>query len=238
MKSLHAVNLVLLLLLACFAPAPATRELNLRAAASDSTRVVDNATTERLLRAHSSGKEEQKEEEERAISINFPSLEKILKKVTSGKSTELQGMLKADEALGSAFKTLKLSTMRIGKDDTKMVAKFLSSRNFKIWSQHAVKINKDDPYGEMLKALTNVFGEKNVAMMILVGNLSRNSRDVAKKLEKAQFYKWYFVDKYKTADEVFTNVLKADRNRIHGYGREKEIWGDYAKYVTTTVMKY
>ncbi|KAI9984887.1 hypothetical protein PInf_006426 [Phytophthora infestans] len=181
MKSLHAVNLVLLLLLACFAPAPATRELNLRAAASDSTRVVDNATTERLLRAHSSGKEEQKEEEERAISINFPSLEKILKNVTSGKSTELQGMLKADEALGSAFKTLKLSTMRIGKDDTKMVAKFLSSRNFKIWFQHAVKINKDDPYGEMLKALTNVFGEKNVAMMILVGNLSRNSRDVAKK---------------------------------------------------------
>ncbi|KAI9984895.1 hypothetical protein PInf_006449 [Phytophthora infestans] len=140
-------------------------------------------------------------------------------------------MLKADEALGSAFKTLKLGTMRIGKDgsvDPKMVAKFLSSRNFKIWSQHAVKINKDDPYGEMLKALTNVFGEKNVAMMILVGNLSRNSRDVAKKLEKAQFYKWYFVDKYKTADEVFTNVLKADRNRIHGYGREKEIWGDYA----------
>ncbi|EEY62357.1 RXLR effector family protein, putative [Phytophthora infestans T30-4] len=132
-------------------------------------------------------------------------------------------MLKADEALGSAFKTLKLSTMRIGKDDTKMVAKFLSSRNFKIWFQHAVKINKDDPYGEMLKALTNVFGEKNVAMMILAGNLSRNSRDVAKKLEKAQFYKWYFVDKYKTADEVFTNVLKADRNRIHGYGREKEI---------------
>ncbi|KAF4045934.1 hypothetical protein GN244_ATG01599 [Phytophthora infestans] len=213
----------------------------MRAAPSDSTRVVDYATTERLLRAHSSDKEEQKEEEERAISINFSSLEKIFKKVTSAKTTELQGMLKADEALGSAFKTLKLGTMRIGKDgsvDPKMVAKFLSSRNFKIWSQHAVKINKDDPYGEMLKALTNVFGEKNVAMMILVGNLSRNSRDVAKKLEKAQFYKWYFVDKYKTADEVFTNVLKADRNRIHGYGREKEIWGDYAKYVTTTVMKY
>ncbi|KAI9984844.1 hypothetical protein PInf_006314 [Phytophthora infestans] len=93
--------------------------------------------------------------------------------------------------------------MRIGKDDTKMVAKFLSSRNFKIWSQHAVKINKDE------------------AMMILAGNLSRNPRDVAKKLEKAQFYKWYFVDKYKTADEVFTNVLKADRNRIHGLLSQK-----------------
>ncbi|KAI9984883.1 hypothetical protein PInf_006445 [Phytophthora infestans] len=97
-----------------------------------------------------------------------------------------------------------------------MVAKLLSSRNFKVWSQHAVKINKEDPYGAMLTTLTNVFGEKNVAIMILVGKLSRNSRDVAKKLEKAQFYKWYVVDKYKTADEVFTNVLNADRNTIHG----------------------
>ncbi|KAF4045932.1 hypothetical protein GN244_ATG01596 [Phytophthora infestans] len=242
MKYPYAVCLVFLLLFAYFAPVPATRELNLSAHTRSSTRVVDSVTTKRLLRAHSSGKEEGTEQEEqRGISINVPSLEKISKIFTSSKTTELKGKLMADEALDSAFETLKLSNMRISSHDfveTKMVAKLLSSRNFKVWSQHAVKINKEDPYGAMLTTLTNVFGEKNVAIMILVGKLSRNSRDVAKKLEKAQFYKWYVVDKYKTADEVFTNVLNADRNTIHGYAREKAIWGDYFKYIMDTVMKY
>ncbi|KAG3136057.1 hypothetical protein PI124_g16786 [Phytophthora idaei] len=96
--------------------------------------------------------------------------------------------------------------MPIGKNDfveTKMVVKFLSSRNFKVWSEYAAKVNKKDPDGAMLQALTNVLGEKNVATMILVGKLSRSSRSAAKRLEKALFYKWYFIDKYRTADDAF-----------------------------------
>ncbi|ETN07625.1 hypothetical protein PPTG_12967 [Phytophthora nicotianae INRA-310] len=177
----------------------------------------------------------------RGISANIPGLEKISKAFTSSKTKELQGLLKADDSLGNAFKTLKLSKMPIGKDgfiETEMVVKFLSSRNFKVWSQHAAKLNKEDSYGAMITALTNVFGDKNVAIMVLLGKHSRSSSGVSKKLETALFNKWYTVDKYRTADDMFAKVLKANRDTIHGYAREKFIWGDYSKYITNRVMNY
>lgn len=55
---------------------------------------------------------------------------------------------------------------------------------------------------------------------------SWSSSSVAKKLEKAQFNKTYTVDHYRTADDAFKSVLKADRNNINGYGGEKLIWED------------
>ncbi|KAG3060242.1 hypothetical protein PI124_g22949 [Phytophthora idaei] len=169
--------------------------------------------------------------------VNIPGLEKISKAFTSSKTKELKALLKADDDLGNASKALKLSTMPIGKNgfiETKMVVKFLSSRNFKVWSEHAAKLNKQDPEGAMLTALTNVFGEKEVAIMILLGKHSWSSSGAAKKLETALFNKWYTIDKYRTADDAFTNVLKADRNTIHQYAREKAIWGDYSTYITNS----
>lgn len=92
----------------------------------------------------------------------------------SSKVKELQGLLKADESLANAFKKVKLSTMPIGKNDfveKKMVVKFFSSPNFKAWSKHAATTNPQNPQAAMLTALTNVFGEKNVATMILLGKI-------------------------------------------------------------------
>ncbi|KAI9994477.1 hypothetical protein PInf_011109 [Phytophthora infestans] len=109
--------------------------------------------------------------------------------------------------------------MAIGKSDhidTDLVVKLFSSLNFKIWAQHAANVNKQDPEGAMLAALTNVFGEKEVATMILVGKLRRRSKGITQKLETAQFNKWYL--KGLAADDVFRQVLKADRSRIGGYG--------------------
>ncbi|KAG7382274.1 hypothetical protein PHYPSEUDO_005062 [Phytophthora pseudosyringae] len=195
------------------------------------TRVLQNNTpTKRLLRAHII------EDEERAVLPQ--SLTKLFKR--SSKTKELQGLLKADESLDNAFNTLGLSNMPVSKNDfieTKMVAQLFSSRNFKVWSQHAVNLKNQDPNGAMLAALTNVFGEKNVATMILLGKHSRSSSKVAKKLEQAQFNKWYATDGL-TADEVFTKVLKQKRADIHMYARDKLIWIDYSKYITKRVEKY
>ncbi|KAG6952924.1 hypothetical protein JG688_00013050 [Phytophthora aleatoria] len=92
---------------------------------------------------------------------------------TSSKTKELQGLLKVEDNLGNYFKKLGLSTMPIGKNDY-----------------------IEDPDGAMFTALTNVFGEKNVATMILLGKHSWGSSTAAKKLEKAQFNKWYAKDNH------------------------------------------
>ncbi|KAF1792137.1 hypothetical protein GQ600_114 [Phytophthora cactorum] len=218
----------MLLTVALFASsdrASATRESKLRPA-NGPIRLLVNAPTKRLLRAYST------DEEERGMPVNISGLEKISKAFTSSKTKEL----KADD-LGNAFKALKLSTMPIGKNgfiETNMVV----TRNFKVWSEHAAELNKQDPEGAMLTALTKVFGEKEVAIMILLGKHSWSSSGAAKKLETALFNKWYTIDKYRTADDAFTNVLKADRNTIHKYAREKAIWGDFSTYITNRVMKY
>ncbi|ETP42235.1 hypothetical protein F442_10839 [Phytophthora nicotianae P10297] len=234
MKFYLVALLVFAMVFVSFDTASATREGKLKPA-DVPFRMFKNTPTKRLLRTYKTG------EEERGISANIPGLEKISKAFTSSKTKELQGLLKADDSLGNAFKTLKLSKMPIGKDgfiETEMVVKFLSSRNFKVWSQHAAKLNKEDSYGAMITALTNVFGDKNVAIMVLLGKHSRSSSGVSKKLETALFNKWYTVDKYRTADDMFAKVLKANRDTIHGYAREKFIWGDYSKYITNRVMNY
>lgn len=118
--------------------------------------------TTRYLRVATTDEEE---DEERGISAKIPGLEKISSALKSSKTKtkELQALLKADESLGKAFKTVKLSTMPIGKDDfieTNMVVKFFSSPNFKAWSNHAAKTNPQSPQGTMLTALTNVLERK------------------------------------------------------------------------------
>ncbi|KAF1792379.1 hypothetical protein GQ600_7121 [Phytophthora cactorum] len=127
---------------------------------------------------------------------------------------------------------------KTGFIETEKVVKLFSSRNFKVWSQHAAKMNKQDPAGEMLTALTNVFGEKNLATMILLGKHSWGSSSVAKKLEKAQFNKWYAVDKHQTADDVLEKVLNVKRKDIHRNSREKFIWADYMNYIRNRVIHY
>ncbi|KAI9994479.1 hypothetical protein PInf_011111 [Phytophthora infestans] len=129
--------------------------------------------------------------------------------------------------------------MPIGKNnfiETDLVAKLFSSPNFKIWAQHAAKVNKQDPEGAMLAALTSVFGEKEVATMILVGKLRWRSKGIAQKLKTAQFNKWY--SKGLAADDVFRHVLKASRGKIRGYGRFMGIWEDYSKYIIKRVVNY
>ncbi|KAG6943746.1 hypothetical protein JG687_00018265 [Phytophthora cactorum] len=132
---------------------------------------------------------------------------------TSSKTKEFQGLLKVEDNLGNDFK----------------------NRNFKVWSQHATKINKQDPDGAMFTALTNVFGEKNVATVILLGKHLRGSSTVAKKLEKAQFNKWYAKDNHLSTAEKVLNVKSID---IHMNSREKIISEAYTKYILDRVMTY
>ncbi|KAG2783745.1 hypothetical protein PC129_g12202 [Phytophthora cactorum] len=131
---------------------------------------------------------------------------------TSSKTKEFQGLLKVEDNLGNDFKKLGLSTMPIGKNDY-------------------IK----DPDGAMFTALTNVFGEKNVATVILLGKHLRGSSTVAKKLEKAQFNKWYAKDNHLSTAEKVLNVKSID---IHMNSREKIISEAYTKYILDRVMTY
>ncbi|KAH7465879.1 hypothetical protein PRIC1_014660 [Phytophthora ramorum] len=231
MRFYHLVLLMVAVLFASAGPTSAYRGSKLTTPEAQAQVLQDNTPTKRLLRAYT-------DDEERGISI--PGLESVLKVFPSSKTKQLQGLLKADETLGNAFKTLGLSKMPIGKDDfieTKMVVKLFSSTNFKVWSKHAARLNKQDPEGAMLTSLTNVFGEKNVATMILLGKHTQSSRQVANKLEAAQFKKWATTYKY-TADDVFVKVLKLKRQDIHKHSREKFIWGDYDTYRHNMIMNH
>ncbi|KAG3146336.1 hypothetical protein PC128_g24044 [Phytophthora cactorum] len=192
MELYHVVLVVAALLFASADISSATR-----ASKSKPTRVLQKTHTTRLLRTYNTGVEE---DEERGISMTIPGLEKVSKAFTSSKTKKLQGLLTADESLGNAFQKLGLSKMFIanpqtGLIETKMVVKFLSSRNYKVWSQHAAKLNKNDPDTAMLTALTDALGEKEVAIMILLGKHSSAS-STAKKLETAQFNKWFATGKF------------------------------------------
>ncbi|KAG2833603.1 hypothetical protein PC129_g14463 [Phytophthora cactorum] len=233
MELYHVVLVVAALLFASADISSATR-----ASKSKPTRVLQKTHTTRLLRTYNTGVEE---DEERGISMTIPGLEKVSKAFTSSKTKKLQGLLTADESLGNAFQKLGLSKMLIanpqtGLIETKMVVKFLSSRNYKVWSQHAAKLNKNDPDTAMLTALTDALGEKEVAIMILLGKHSSAS-STAKKLETAQFNKWFATGKF-TPDGALENVLKVKRSKIHRNPREKMIWGDYMKYVRNRVLNH
>ncbi|KAF4137343.1 hypothetical protein GN958_ATG13473 [Phytophthora infestans] len=200
-----------------------------------SNRAIETPPT-RFLRAYTTNGEE------RGISVSFPGLEKISKAFTTRKTSQLQGLLKADDNIDDAFKTLGLSTMHIGNPktgsiETKKVVELFSSKNVKVWSQHAASTYKGNPDDAMLTALTKVFGEKKVATMILLGKDSRSSKSAAKKLETAQFNKWYTTDKL-APDEVLKKVLDVDRQKIHANSRAKFIWGDYMTYVQKRVKNY
>ncbi|EEY63202.1 secreted RxLR effector peptide protein, putative [Phytophthora infestans T30-4] len=211
--------------------ADATRESKLKELMDDPTREFQNNLARRNLRADRSDEDEER--------VNIPGFNKIAQVFKSSKTKELQGLLKADDSLANAFKTLGLSKMPIGKDnfiETDMVAKLFSSPNFKIWARHAANVNKQDPESAMLAALTNVFGEKEVATMILVGKLRWRSKSIAQKLETAQLSKWY--SKGLAADDVFRQILSADPSRIKGYGRYKGIWENYSYYFIKRVVNY
>ncbi|KAG1706916.1 hypothetical protein DVH05_027766 [Phytophthora capsici] len=117
-----------------------------------------------------------------------------------------------------------------------MVANFFTSDKFKAVSKYAAKMNQKDPDSAILSALTSAYGEKNAAVIILLGKDSLSSRTVAKKLETAQFTKWYTVDKIPNADELVKKVLDVPRRKIRMYPREMSIWDNYSKFVGKYVL--
>lgn len=102
--------------------AAATGESQLKTSATLTHTLDSNTPTKRLLRAY--------EDEERGISAKIPGLEKISSVLKSSKTKELEGLLKTGESIGNAFKTLKLSTMPIGKNgfiESKLVVSCLQA---------------------------------------------------------------------------------------------------------------
>ncbi|KAE9011931.1 hypothetical protein PR002_g14946 [Phytophthora rubi] len=222
------------MLLARAGSAAASRESHLTS--GDSARELTIGTpTKRLLRAYTTDEDDS---EERGLSAKLPGLEKISNALKSSKTKELEGLLKAESVAG-AFKTLKLSSMPIGKNDfieSKMVVKLFTSRNFKVWSNYATELNKKDPETAMFAALKDVFGEKNVATMIVLGKDSWSSNSVAKKLETAQFKSWY--ERGQRPDDVLKKMLGVNIREIKLHPREMKIWEDYTRYDLKRKIKY
>ncbi|KAL3672828.1 hypothetical protein V7S43_002116 [Phytophthora oleae] len=229
MKFYHIVLLVVALVVACADPASASKDSKL-------TPHGNNTPSKRLLRAYTTDVEE----EERGISVNLAGLDKIKNALTSSKTKELQKLVKAGESADDSFMKLGLGKVlnfeKGAEVRTKMVSKFLSSDKFKAWSKYATKLNQKDADRTMIAALTSAYGEKNTAVIILLGKDSRSSRTVAKRLETAQFNKWYITDKLRNADELVTKVLKVPRSRIRGHPREMYIWDNYSKFISNIVL--
>ncbi|KAG1706909.1 hypothetical protein DVH05_027759 [Phytophthora capsici] len=208
MKFCHIVVLAIVLLGAC----PTTHG--------------NNIPTNRFLRAYTT------EDEERAFPVNL-GFEKIANALTSGKTKEFKNLVKAGQSVDDSFANLGLGqVLNFGKE----VANFFTSDKFKAVSKYAAKMNQKDPESAILSALTRAYGEKNAAVIILLGKDSLSSRTVAKKLETAQFTKWYTVDKIPNADELVKKVLDVPRRKIRMYPREMSIWDNYSKFVGKYVL--
>ncbi|KAG1709292.1 hypothetical protein DVH05_019935 [Phytophthora capsici] len=224
MKLCHIVALTVALLVACVDPASASKDSKLATQG-------DNIPTKRLLRTT--------EDEERGISVSL-GLEKISNAFTSGKTKEFKNLVKAGQSADDSFANLGLGHVlnfeKGGEVRTKMVAKFFTSDKFKAWSKYTHKMNQKDADSAMLAGLTRAYGEKNAAVIILLGKDSLSSHTVAKKLETAQFTKWYTVDKIPNADELVKKVLDVPRSKLRKYPREMSIWDNYSKFVGKYVL--
>ncbi|GMF18913.1 unnamed protein product [Phytophthora lilii] len=158
---------------------------------------VRQVPTKRVLRAYTFDKDD-KDTQERGISVMLPRLEKISNSSVfkSSKTKQLEGLIKADEPIENALQLSKISIAKDGFIETKMVNRFFSSTNFKVWSKHVAQLYKKNPEVAMLQQFANFYGEKEVATMILVSKLSGNTCRIGKKLEAAQFTKWYTEGKW------------------------------------------
>ncbi|GMF26967.1 unnamed protein product [Phytophthora lilii] len=238
MRFYHLVLLVTAILLATGGSTAEPKGLKLTLTDNTSHQVNTVTPTKRFLRAYSPDKEDE-DTEERGISVKLPGLEKISNVFKSSKTKQLEGLIKADDSIGNAFKALQLSKMPIDKNgfiETEMVNKFFSSTNFKVWSKHVARLNKKNPEAAMLQHLTNVFGEKEAAIMIMLSQLRRNTRGIGKKLEAAQFNKWF--TKRKFPPQIVEDVFKVKFNDIHKEPRVKAVFIDYSKYFTNRVETY
>ncbi|POM60992.1 hypothetical protein PHPALM_30066 [Phytophthora palmivora] len=219
------------LLLASSEPVSASRNSKLAAPGSPVRILKINTPANRYLRAYTTN---EGDGEERGISVKLPNLDQLPNTFKSSKTKELQGLLKGDETIGDAFKKLKLSTMPLVTRKLNLSKGKIT--NFKLWSNHVAKVNKENPEAAMLRALTNVFGEKEVATMILLSKYSWRTSSVAKKMEKAQFNKWF--EKGLDPHTVFVDVFRVKWNKKHLHPREKFIWGDYSTYYTKRIVEY
>ncbi|OWZ14470.1 RxLR effector protein [Phytophthora megakarya] len=250
MRSYQFVLFVLLILVSISDFASASKNSSLVAPCAPTRVLGNNTPIKRLLRTDRTSDEA---EEERGMPS---SLQNVLKKLSnvftfeSRKTKELRGLLKADESIDDAFKTLKLNNMDLTKNgmlSQKKVVNLFKSRNFMVWSAHVAKVsklNKQKPEIAMLEALTNAFGEKQAAIMILLStdawkrgtiNAIRASF-VVKKLEKAQFNKWF--DSKLEPKYVLERVLKINYGDIYLNPREMLIWANYNRWYTTRIFNF
>ncbi|KAK1940114.1 hypothetical protein P3T76_008437 [Phytophthora citrophthora] len=178
------------------------------------------------------------EDEGRVFPVNIPGLGKISNAMKTSKTKELQKLVNAGQSADDSFKGLGLGqVLDFGKTvNWKMVGKFFSNRKFKAWAKYTAQLNQKDPDGAMLATLTSAYGEKNAAIIILLGKDARSS--VASRLETAQFYKWRNVDNLENADMALVKALEVPRRKIHAYPLEKSIWENYSKYIINQVMNY
>ncbi|KAG6623613.1 putative secreted RxLR effector protein [Phytophthora cinnamomi] len=232
----HVVLLLVTVLLANTDPATAFRHSQLTTPDTPSRELENDTPNKRLLRAYTTDEDDG---EERGFSAKIPGLEKIANALKSSKTKELEALLKADESMIDTFKKLKLNTVSVGTDgfvESKKVVELFSSQNFKIWSKYATQTKPEDPQGAMVATLTTLFGDKNLATMILLGKDSRSSRSIAKQLETAQFNSWY--KQGKRPDGVLENMFGVTLSKIHGSSRAKYVWINYSNYVTNRVKNH
>ncbi|KAG6623562.1 putative secreted RxLR effector protein [Phytophthora cinnamomi] len=193
---------------------------------SDSKVVKSNVAGVRNLRKRSSASEN--ENEERAYINTAWIAESLVNWAKSSKWTDeqLENLLQKGASADEVFKLFQLDNG---------MSKLLTNGNLKSWETYVGMLNKQNPDKEVsvIKTITNIYGDEEVAKVLFTAKSSLWTKDVATDLQKA-LYKQWILEK-KTPNNVW-DLLKLDRKTTYENPYDK-IWWEYVDELAKAVSK-
>ncbi|OWY95415.1 Avirulence (Avh) protein [Phytophthora megakarya] len=147
-------------------------------------------------------------------------LKKIKRFFQSRENVELQSWLKARLSTDDVFKILQLDEAG---------DKLLSNPNLKRWAAFVEKKIGNPPELMMVMKLRTHYDDATLARMFEFGTKTKGTRKMAKKLQDAQFVRWFLDGKWpnEIIDDVFKVPLGASWTKTDDV---QPIWAKYSKY--------
>ncbi|OWZ08064.1 Avirulence (Avh) protein [Phytophthora megakarya] len=152
-------------------------------------------------------------------------LQKLKRFFQSKENAELQSWLKTGMSTDNTFKILQLDEAG---------DKLLSNRNLKRWAVFVAKKTGKSPEQTMITKLRTQYDDANLAVILQTGKKKRSTRNMATKLQNAQFKQWYEEGKWPA--DVIEDVFKL------GPGHwtrtpARPVWAAYKKFLQKNNLK-
>ncbi|OWZ03389.1 Avirulence (Avh) protein [Phytophthora megakarya] len=157
--------------------------------------------------------------EERMFDFMRSLLQKLKRFFQSKENAELQSWLKTGMSTDNTFKILQLDEAG---------DKLLSNPNLKRWAVFVAKKTGKSPEQTMITKLRTQYDDANLAVMLQAGKKKWGTKNMATKLQNAQFKQWY--EEGMRPHHVVHDVFKLDVGRwLRTPARP--VWAAYKKFL-------